>query len=260
MQRLQALPEHDEQEERQHPGSEPDRVRRREGYDLGWLVGQPQDRAGHEQDPDRRHGQDDREQHPALDAASHRGGILRAHRLGHDGVEHHQRPHPEDADAEEVEMSQRDGGEADRRVAGRQVPDHHGVDDAHEHHAHLHEHDGHRQAEHRAQLAGPGEDPAGQSSRCHRSGGNGGTDGVLGGTRAREQALGEIDPLGELGDLLAELVQLVEHLGGHGAARQRFLGVPPPDEAALRRRGTSRWRRGSDRTGTTCPAHRWSRP
>src|SRR5512147_551193 len=65
------------------------------------------------------------------------------------------------------------------------------------------------------------------------SGGDSGAVGVLGGARICQQALGEVDSLGQLGDLPAELIQLVEHLGRDATAGEGLLGIPAPDQTTL---------------------------
>ena len=213
-QRLQALAEDDEEEERQDPGCEAPDVHRRERHDLGGLVGQSEHRAGQQKHRDRRHRQDERQEDSPLNAACDGGLVFRAHRLGDHGVEHHQRAHPEDADAEEVKVSEGDGGEADRGPAVAEVAYHHRVHYAHQHHPDLDDDDRHGEAQHGTQLGRAGGGAGRPGSRTSSSGGNRGADGVALASRAREQALGEVHALGELGNLAAEHVELVQDFGG----------------------------------------------
>ena len=166
-QRLQALAKDDEEEKRQHARGEAHRVGRGERDHLRGLVGPAEHRARREEDGNGRDGQQRSQDEPTLDAARDAGLIVRANRLGDHRIEHHQRAHAEDADAEEIEVTQRDCREAHRRAAPGEVPDHDGVHDPHEHHADLDRHHGDGEPDHAAQLALPGEHPAEAGRSCH---------------------------------------------------------------------------------------------
>ena len=154
---LEALAEHDEEEERQHARREPDGVGRRVGHHLGRLPGERHERlgraaAGASREAPSMQGDQD----AALDSPGDGGIVPRADGLRDDGVEHHQRAHAEHAEPEEVEVAERDRGERD----GGEVPDHDRVHHAHQHHPDLDDDDGRRPggAWHAGPPAGAGAD------------------------------------------------------------------------------------------------------
>ena len=116
---LKTLPKDNEEEEWQHPGRETDAVGRRQGHDVSRLAKVCEDRLGCEEQDRRGNREQSGENHSALYAARNRGCVARAHRLGHDRIEHHQRAHAEDRGNEEVQVAQRDGGECLGRTGGR---------------------------------------------------------------------------------------------------------------------------------------------
>ncbi len=89
-------------------------------------------------------------------AARDRARVAGADRLRHDRVHGHQAAHAERCQPEEVEISERDSGQ----VAGRDPPDHDGVDHAHEHEPDLDGDDRHREPEERAGVGGGGQERA----------------------------------------------------------------------------------------------------
>jgi hypothetical protein len=146
--RLEALPQRTERVERHDPDDGDAGVRRGHVGHRGRLAQHPEDGTGGEEQQRCQRAQQERQDQPAPHPARHGLGVLGAHRLGHDGVEHHQHAHPEDRRAEEIEVAQRDGADG----LGRDAPHHHGVHRAHQHLAELHHHDRQRQADHRAEL------------------------------------------------------------------------------------------------------------
>ena len=127
-----------------------------------------------------------------------------------------------------------------RAPRAREVPDHDGVHHPHQHHADLDDDHRHRQPQHGAEVLPPGQEPTGGCfDRVHS--GSAGRDGGRGVARRREQALGEVQPLGELGHLLAERVYLVGP--APRCCGRRRLRDPSGSRGGPGRRGNRRRRR-----------------
>ena len=225
---LEALPEHHEEEERQHAGRQAHGVRGRRRDHVGRLARQQHERLGQEQQDgsgSREHEGDD---DAALDSARHRGIVAGADGLGHDRVQHHQRAHPEYAETEEVEVAQRHR----RQRHGGDVSDEDGVHHAHQHHPDLDEHDGRGQPQHGTQILPPGQEPTGgRGGRAHlRCAGRGSRGKVA---RLGQQPLREVEPLGQLGDFRAQGVHVLLQRLGVAAAAGHFR-VPTAHAAAVR--------------------------
>jgi hypothetical protein len=226
---LKALSKYNEEKERQHAGCEPNTVRCREWHDVGRLTKQREDRRGGEEQDRGGNGEQTGENHSALHAACDRGRVARPDRLGDDRIQDHQCAHAEHGRHEEIQIAERHR----REGLGRQVPDHDRVDDAHTHQTDLNEDHGQREVEHGAQLVRPGQEPAGQTSQKLHSGWTNRAGRGLFPAGLGEQPLGEIETLGELGNLGTQGIQLFEHLLRDRAAGGSFFHVPPSDEASV---------------------------
>ena len=160
-QRLQALSDHDKQEEGQDTGNRSAHVCGCHRNDRRRLMQGEERRLYGKKQHTRDRRQADGDEKPALDAARDTLSIARADCLRDDGVEDHQDSRGGERDEQKEQISQRHGSQRFRGHA----PDHERIDNAHRHDGHLRAHDGKRQACHLLEVG-----PSWQSHRASKSG------------------------------------------------------------------------------------------
>jgi hypothetical protein len=160
---LEALAEHNEQEEGEDTRCGSHGVRGGKRYHLCRLACQVEHRRGQGEENHRWYGEERRQEDAALNRAGDCRPVAGTDRLSYHRVQHHQGAHGEDRQPEEVQVAQRHS----RQGLGGNMADHDGVDHTHGHHPDLNDDHGNGEAEHGSKLRPPGQDLPGHL-RGHR--------------------------------------------------------------------------------------------